>query len=944
MRVFQIMHILILFSVSAGFVNANNTPFNARVHSHDQIELFWSDDAVQGREVVGFSIERASAESPIGLRREGLTFEPYALRGPEARSHLFRLDRACESAIQIFRFKVIENGLEHELGLAGVMMIRRPERIIPMPFEPSEPTVAEALSDIWRSGMKLYRYFDRQELTGDDPVRAGMVFYVEEPLSPEIVLAGAIKAEASFHFPAGELTGFCYPLLSGPVPFSRFIVQVPELEGMIVYYDGNMLPLEADQQLASGWHIYAFRSSHTFEYDLPAGELSIDLGTYQPKPVVSEPPRVRRPKGRDTSVRIVYDPTYETARYKCWDNGYSGPWDGITDQYPGVDEVVNAGVVRRGRIVYVTDTGIMSATPVTVWGPIPPKAIRPICSYQVGWSEEKQAATVTVPADAPIGDYRIQVGTDPQNFCTMYVLFDTALFAQSQGGPFTPTEMASWAYEDIAYTGTQRDGYGSLFDYLNYQYWGPTSGPGSSSIYGYRGATDAELGRDGGLYGQRTVELFASIHGWGASTPLEAAIHCYEIIGQRITWTMQPYYGCENGYYNYHDRVFAGEQIRSISGSYQASELDVNTAEKAALGLGFVNRFPAAYVYNCGQCMNFGALLAQAFRSIGIPATMHYAAGGGGWLWSFHVWTNAAFLETTWTPQSWGGRWFKFDACDTYTSSSAAHLEGHIGPVVFDGFGDYLLNTFEYRDGPGYRGRYELNESFSGDYYASHLDSLLKTVTIADPQGDELYLSVNQSSCPFEVYDSFADASGTAQSTYSYVRPGHHGYALNDTQWRHYGQAYDPGLDESENLPTIEPGQVVEGVIGGWGTAWYRLEPRDQDTIELTVIQGEDRIKLYGRWDQPITSTQSRHNGLLFDIGPTTSINIPVTGSRLYILVQGENGDGQPLGSQHVSYFTLQRADFNDVPILSPAGFLLVLILTGYVLRRRERHDRSGPA
>lgn len=915
----------------------------ARVTGHDRIELSWRNATLtESKPVLAFRLDQAAAADSRSLTRDMLGFTRMVDLAADASWYEIQFDPRSCPAVTVFRLVAMRASGESEIGLAARIVLHRPERIIPLPLTPAGNTLATALPDLVSRGLTIYRYLETRPLTGDEAVGIGDVFYVTKPIDREVVIAGGIAPQLEYHCPAGTMTGFAYPLLMPPCPPESLGEGDAGTNRSQVFLDGNAMPIPRDRPLTWGWHVYGFDSESGFTIRLPGtAHAGFKLKpAAKPMPAAGRPRRVDRPFGRQTSVRIVYDAGYQTAHYKCWDNGYSGPWDGITDDAPGVDDVINAGVVRRNRIVYVTADGISPTTNVILWSPAPPGESRLQLTFPIGWSTEKTAATITLPADAAVGDYQVQVGPDRATYCTLYVLFDVMVFPESQGGPFDAMAMASWAYDDRAYSATGRDGYGlSEYDYLNYQYWGPWGGPGSGGISGYRGATDAELGRDGGCFGQRTVELFASIHGWGAATPLEAAIHCYEVVGQRLTWTMNPYYGYSGSYSNHHDRLWAGEPIHSIGGTYQALELDVQTAEKAALGLGFSDRFPTSYIYNCGQCMNFGAVLTQSLRSIGIPAATHYAAAGAGWWGSFHVWTDVALLNEASTPAGWGGFWYKFDACDIYPDTYDAHFEGQIGPVLFDGFGDYQLNTYEFRDGPGYRGRYDLNESDQGMNDSTHVDSILKSGTTADPHGSDLELNLTQATCPFGIYDLFADASGTATPPWTYVRPGDHGYALNDSQWRHNGISYDPGFIEAENLPAIWPGQSVNGIVGGWGAAWYRIPTEGLRQVGLTLTRGGERVKFYGRWDRPVSSTASRFNGLHYDFGPVSTIDTAVTGSQLYIMVSGELAPGWPLGPQQVVIFTLERAFLDGVPAVSSFALAMLAMLLGLLIVHGVSHN-----
>ncbi|MBN2055018.1 hypothetical protein JW905_08850 [bacterium] len=804
------------------------------------------------------------------------------------------------------------------LARGARLRFEHPRTLLPLPVVPAARTIGELLAVLNLEGQEVFAYGQPAPLSLDSHIPVGGILRLAEPVAGPLYLAG-ILCEEPLYFTGGRAGAMVWPLDAAEVPVGELFEEDSMPSGAVLYDDGNAAPMTSITSLIPG-RAYLFRPAAGMEIDPWRGTCRY-FGSGAPVPARNE--RMPEPRGgdRDNDVRVMYREEYRTAHYKCWENGWSGPWDGLTDSYPGCEQVVNAAVVRRGAMVYVSDTGISAATGVAVYSPALPDMPRVQVDFTVGWDAETTCATIQIPAAAPAGDYRVRIGDQPENFCTLYVIFNTYLFTESSGGPFDSNEMRSWGYEDTVYTGENRDGYGVSYDYGNFQYWGPwgSSSPGVD-LSGYRGATDDEAGRNGGVYGQRFMEIFGSIHGAGAITPMEAAVNCYQVTGQRITWTYDPYWGYDAGSWNHHDKILAGQTVYSMNGyAYSAAELDAKTAEVAAQGRGFNGRLPSGMVYDCGQCMCFGAFQTAALRSIGIPSRCHYAMSGAGWLASFHVWADAAFLDEPASPISWGGEWFKMDSCDVYAGAGYAHFEGQVAPLVMDGFADYMFNTHDNRAGPNYRGRWDWNDSSYGSGGACHADTMLVEAPETDPQGSYLWFNVSGSTCPFRIYDSFADASGTGVPPLTYVVPGDHGYALNDLQHDQSGVGFNAAFGPDENLPGLQPGERVSGWVGGYGACLYRIEPSEHGSLQLVVETGDDQVRLYGRWWQAISSTGSRFAGMQYDLGPVTEVLIHPLNPQLFVLVQGETPDGQHFDSQEIVPFVLHlRYVTSPTPSITP--------------------------
>ena len=215
-----------------------------------------------------------------------------------------------------------------------------------------------------------------------------------------------------------------------------------------VYDDGNNRPVLDDQPLLPGI-VYAARFDRATTIDFRTLKL---LQADEKTRLRSDAPATLRgtPLSRaatpddGTRVVLLYDDSYRTKRYKCWSDGKSGAWDGITDGVAGADNVKNAGVVRRGRTLYVKDeSGTSGQERVTVHVPAEPGQARATASWTTRYDSQRGAFAIDIPADAPVGDYQIQVGTTRGNYVTAYVVFE-----EYATGSLSTQELQSFAYVD----------------------------------------------------------------------------------------------------------------------------------------------------------------------------------------------------------------------------------------------------------------------------------------------------------------------------------------------------------------------------------------------------------------------------------------------------------------------------------------------------------------
>jgi PKD repeat protein len=747
------------------------------------------------------------------------------------------------------------------------------------------------------------------------PLTTGTVLKVKGFRSGPLVMVGTMPANAAFKFKANKFKLFAVPLTETPLQLKH--LHARGLKGSashsFIFSDGNNLQIPEEIPLLPG-HIYGMRIDRSTDIDYMSGIIRQDSPlsrqTESPEELLGGSP------DDGTQVVVLYDNSYETKLYKCWNSGKSGAWDGITDNAGGADNVKNAAVVRRGRTMYVKDeAGMTSSTPVTVLAPAAPGAARQVVSWSVSWDSGKMAAAVTIPASAPVGDYQVRAGTDTGNYVTVYVIFDPS-FASAY---LDANEYRSWVYYDEDWQ-TIAD----LKNYLNYSFEGPGYPLGSLNyVYGYRGDHSSESGADGGVFGQRWVEMAMSIHGSGAATPLEAAVHGYQVIGQRITWVSgNGWYGYDGGNYNTFDDTLIGD-IQAPLGGGSASELDVNTAEKAALGLGWSNRMPSAYRLGAGACFNFGTCLSGLMRAMGIPSRCQHSIGGDGWTSSFHAWAEA-FLENPEVhpldPNWWNSYWYEVDCNDYYTGHSTSHSEGSISPIVIDGYGDYLVNEYIQCDGMGYDGSFYDN-SFKctppGSNTGTHTVVPLQTGTTADAEDNDslpLVITFKNSSMAWQLMNVFVPWDGPARpSGDQYVYDSHHGYALNDTQTGpDGGSGYIANGTNEDDLPILVEGIDQRGLVAGWGWMIYRVPVNGRPDITVQLVEGADKVEILGTLDRNIYSTDRRWD-LDYDFQSDASGVLTAStggGDQLYLWIQLKGfSHSNPGNGQEVSWYTIRVGD-----------------------------------
>jgi PKD repeat protein len=830
-------------------------------------------------------------------------------------SQTFFSDNPQDSGSVVYQVVAVGPGIkDYAYPLAARLTIGRFGGLVPVSlrFHPNTPAAALASLEAYEN---IRDANSGNILSSNSQLRPGMVLKVEGFQGQELTLVGTAPPAAAFRFGPNE-----YRLFAVPLTFDQLRLKDLQSLGLkgaaahsFVCSDGNNLQIE-DTALYMPGQVYGLRFDRGTEIDfLHKGILQDSLAV----PVqVSRPQLLGGSPDDGTQVVVLYDAAYETRLYKCWSSGKSGAWDGITDNASGADNVKNAAVVRRGRTMYVKDeAGMSDTTPVTVLAPAAPGNPRQTVSWNVSWDAGRQAAAIQIPGGAAVGDYQVRVGSDPENYVTVYIIFDPG-FATAY---LDANEYRSWAYYDDDWQTV-----GDFKNYLNYVYEGPGFPLGSLNyVYGYRGNSSAESGADGGVFGQRYVEMACSIHGAGAQTPVEAALHAYQVIGQRVSWVSgNGWYGNDNGEYNTFDDTLEG-YIKAPSGIVTATELDVVTAERAALGLGWTNRMPSGYVLNAGACFNFGTCLAAMFRSIGIPGRCQHSIGGDGWTSSFHAWAEA-FLDQPeihpLDPNWWDNYWYEFDCNNYYTGHTTSHSEGSITPIVINGYGDYLINEYIQCEGIGYDGGFYLN-SFKctppGSNTGTHTEVPLQNGTTNDAEDHDSYplvISYNTSSSAWQLMNMFVPFDGPAYpSGDPYVYDSHHGYALNNTQTGPDGGAgfIDDSTNEND-LPILMDGVEQRGLIGGWGFMMYRVPVNGRPTVTVQLLEGADKVEVLACLDRSIYSTYRRWD-LDYDFMSDGSGVLTANtegGSQLYLWIQlrGFSHANPGLG-QETAWYTIRVGD-----------------------------------
>jgi len=731
------------------------------------------------------------------------------------------------------------------------------------------------------------------------------------PAARSIAQAMAMKRIANrnqpISFSPGAMSYFVVP--EGNLKVTVADLKRAGLRGLMgtvsrVYEDGNNRQVIENQPLLPG-RIYSARFDRATTIDFRTRSVfQADAKSSLPPDTIARGKMSARAGSPDdgTKVVLLYDAAYNTKRYKCWSNGKSGAWDGITDSVAGADNVKNAGVVRRGRTIYVKDEAGMSGQErATVYAPSEPGQTRQAVSWPTRYDSQRGAYAIDVPADATVGDYQIAIGATRENYVTAYVIFDPSYANQT----LNAEEIRSFAYVDEDWQTIDANK-----DYLNHAF----EGPAGTSVYGYRGDTTAESGANGGVFGQRMVEIAAHIHGANTTTTLEAAVHAYEVTGQRIHWTTgQGYYGNDGGYINSFDKMLLGS-IKSPGGMQTRTELDVVAAEKAARGLGWTNRLPQGYVFAAGQCFNYGTNLSAMLRAMGIPTRTQYTAGGAGWPGSFHVWAEAYLDRPSIHPREagwWKSSWYKFDANRQYNTtgtSQIAHIEGNIGPIVIDGFGDYLLNEYKKCNGISYLGAWNKNAAkCTGTGAGSHAAVILKPNTTQSTAN--LTYDASQASSPWGIQDLFVPYNGPATApTVNYVVSSHHGYALNASQAGTDGGAGFVADSTKENdLPALEPGVAQQTLVAGFGFSLYRVPVNGRASVTIRMPQGADKARILATFDRLIYSTGKRYE-LNYDAQSDANGVLTVNGAgktQIYLWVEHKFSHASPGLGQEVTWVTL---------------------------------------
>jgi len=833
-------------------------------------------------------------------------------------SQTFYNDDPGDRGSVVYRIEAVGPG-NAGYPLAARLVLNNFERLVPVSLEFYPNTVETALSSLGLYDSAADANTG-ESLNSSSQLTAGMVLEVQGSESKTLTMVGVMPSFHNLKFYANKFRFFAVPLTYEKLGFEDLAAL--GLKGSAshsyVFTDGNNQQMPDEVTYLPG-HIYGMRFDRETDMDLTRNLVRQGAPISQPE---AETELLGGSPDDGTQVVVLYDNSYQTKLYKCWSSGKSGAWDGITDNATGADNVKNAAVVRRGRTMYVKDeAGMSSSTPVTVLAPSEPGNPRQTVSWTVTWDATKGAAAIQIPANAPVGDYQVRVGTNAGNYVTVYIIFDPA-YASTY---LAANEYRSWAYAD--------DDWQTVADkknYLNYVYEGPGYPLGSYPyVYGYRGDHSSVSGANGGVYGQRWVEMACTIHGTGAKTTLEAALHSYEVVGQRVNWVSgNGWYGEDGGVINTFDNTLKGT-IKAPSGTITITELDVVTAEKAALGLGWTNRFPSGYQFSAGACFNYGTCLTAMNRALGIPSRCQHAIGGDGWTASFHVWSESFLdqpeihpLDANW----WDSYWYEFDSNRPYTSHTTSHSEGSICPIVISGYGDYLINEYMQCEGIGYDGSF-FDNSFKctppGSNTGTHTTVPLETGTTNDAEDTDSYpliCTYANSDSAWVLMNLFVPWNGPARpSGDANVIDSHHGYALNDSQaGRNGGTSYTANSTNEDDLPVLPYGVEQKGVIGGWGFMMYRVPVEGRASITVSLVEGSDKVEILGTLDRNIYSTAKRWD-LNYDfISDATGALTANTsgGNQLYLWVQMKGlSVSNPGNGQELAWYKIRAG--NSAPYIN---------------------------
>ncbi|MDQ2087670.1 transglutaminase domain-containing protein [Herbivorax sp. ANBcel31] len=626
------------------------------------------------------------------------------------------------------------------------------------------------------------------------------------------------------------------------------------------------------------------------------------------------------------SVVVVYNENYQTQRYKCWTGTddepiESGNWNGVTAK-----NVRNAAVIRRDTTIFVEDKNmdVSSDTPVIVHFPKHPEDENRKAVTDIGWEDKENldklpdenweitrnpdklsnGVSIHIPENIPIGNYQVQIGEDRNNFVTVYVIFDPS-WAEETLTTDKYNGYITWAYQD-KYWKDLEDSMESPFDYdtdqLNYVL-NPNIPKLELSLRGGKGIHN-------GIFGERIVEMAVNIQGDSTTTPLKATTHAYQVVGQRLPWNR-----------NINTMIDSDLFLESFFNDDLAKkELDVYTAERAALGLGWNNRFDdnEHYIVENSDCSNHASALTALIRAMGIPSRSTYSRKSAGWLETHHSWAEAAFNNPDEKPNNedwWNGIWWKFDSTDPYTDKRDIHMgisvEGNITPIVIDGWGDYLMNE------------YHLNETHNDRKYCT-LALRPDEYKIKNPS----HFLNNDSSLIF--VNLFVDHKGKSSYDGDFIHvDSSHGYVLNESQRTLQPKGSIDDGNEENNLPQLIDGESQRGIVAGWGFMLYEIPVTSHEKIVIeseVLTEGANEIELYGALEKPVYpkallnesgeplnpyesdrwNEQNFENFVASEDGVLRILNLKNTTKQLYILVQlKKTPDNQLTKGTEVAFYNL---------------------------------------
>ena len=299
---------------------------------HDGVELSW---------------EPYAGAAAYRVFRAPLTTGPYQfeLLAEIPASQTLYTDVPGDKSSVVYRVAVV-GAANYVYPLAARLTIRNFAGLVPvsLEFHPNNIDTALASLDWYAHVMDANT---GEYLSGSSRLNAGMVLKVVDFQGKTLTLVGTMPSMANFEFNPHQ-----YRLFAVPLSYDRLRLkdlQALGLKGAVshsfVFSDGNNRQIPEDVIYMPG-HVYGMRFDRGTRIDFLHRVLNQDAPVRRVE--TKEHELLGGSPDDGTLVKVLYDESYETKLYKCWENGKSGNWDGITDNAPGADNVKNAAVVRRG--------------------------------------------------------------------------------------------------------------------------------------------------------------------------------------------------------------------------------------------------------------------------------------------------------------------------------------------------------------------------------------------------------------------------------------------------------------------------------------------------------------------------------------------------------------------------------------------------------------------